>query len=153
MAGRQKPPVKCDTHPLHVPLPPPRIIFVVEKKLLNGMAWKQIFEIISDFPPALQAGCEQTSASLEAGQLSMPSYTISPPPFAWVPVPSRRAQEPVFIFSIVLTAGFQYFSPLASKCLACPLCSSCNTSFKVIYLAKLTIFISSDLSWQIDNLP
>lgn len=124
------------------------------------MAWHEnkFLNLLVIFPqPCRQVG-EQTSASLEVGQLSMPSYTISPPPFAWVPVPSRRAQEPVFIFSIVLTAGFQYFSPLASKCMACPfavlatlhlkwfILPNWQSSFQVIYLAKLTI--SFKISFQ-----
>lgn len=50
------------------------------------------FKVINDFPQlCIQVGA-QTSASLKSGQLSMHSYTISPPSAP----PAKHSPEPTF---------------------------------------------------------
>lgn len=102
------------------------------------MAWKHIFEIISDFPQLCRQVGEQTSASLEAGQLSMPSYTISPPRLPGSQCPPDGHKSPALFF-YCFNGWFLAFLSSGIEELGLSMCSSCNTSFKVIYLAKWTI--------------
>lgn len=64
------------------------------------MVWhaNKFFKIINDIPQGSRHIGEQTSGNSEAGQLSMPSYTISAPRAARVPAPSRQARGLVSIF-------------------------------------------------------
>ena len=134
------------------PLPPPRIIFVVEKKLLNGVAWKQIFEFISDFPPALQAGWWANFSQLRSWATFHAQLHNITSPFCLGPSALQAGTRARLYFFYCFNGWFSVFLSSGIEMHGLPLCSSCNTSFKVIYLAKLTIFISNDLSCQIDNL-
>lgn len=106
------------------------------------MIWHEnnFFLIINDFPQLCRQVGEQTSASLEAGQFSMPSYTISPPRLPGSQCPPKRHKNLSFFFFFCGLHG--WFSTFLFPCmeeLGLPTCSSCNTSFKGIYLVQLTI--------------
>lgn len=126
--------INAHTHGFYFPLPWWR------KNLLNDTAWKQIFKIIHDFPQLCRQVGEQTSASLEAGQLSMPSYTISPPRLPGSQCPPKRHENlSLFFFFCCLNGWFSAFVSSCIEELGLPVRSSCNTAFKVIYVAQLTI--------------
>lgn len=107
------------------------------------MACEQIFfffKIINDIPQGSRQIGEQTSANLEAGQLSMPSYTRSAPRLPGSQSPPDRLEDTSLFLSVVLTGWFSAFLSSCMEELGLPLvCSSCNTSFKVTYLAKSII--------------
>lgn len=68
----------------------------------------------------------------------MPGYTVSAPRSPGSQCPPNRHENPSGFFSFCCFNG--WFSAFRSSCIE-ELGSSCNTSFKVIYLAKLTISV------------